>query len=195
MSVMPPVGTAVVLVQRSAPPLQWQGELVAVKGTTLAVRLNTGAGSLDATNGFSIIWGAPGSRKLCQVTVVASNDRAVALKLASMPKQIDLRRDERFRLELNIEVRSVLGNSRQQGRLIDISAGGAAISVDARPGGSQVEIGVHANGYGARLLCDVINAREEDDQTVLHLRFKDLSPPQQAFVRNLVGWLVEAQAS
>ena len=144
---------------------------------------------------YSVIWGAPGSRSVCNVTFVASKESAVALRVISALKSIDLRRDQRFNFELNVEVRSVLGSSRQGGRLIDISAGGAAVAVDAKPGGSQVEIGLQANGYSARLLCEVVHTHISGDQTVLHLRFKDLSPPQQAFVRNLVGRLVDTQAS
>ena len=69
------------------------------------------------------------------------------------------------------------------------------MSVDAKPGGSQIEVGVFANGYAARLLCDVVNTSTAEDQTILHLQFRDLTPPQQAFVRTLVGNLVESQAS
>lgn len=195
MSAVPPPGTPVVLVQRTANPRQFQGELIAFRDGTMAVRLADGPRTWDPATAYSVIWGAPGSRSICNVSFVACKDSAVAFRTVSALKPIDLRRDQRFNFELNVEVRSVLGTSRQTGRLIDISAGGAAVAVDARPGGSQVEVGLQANGYAARLLCDVVNSHDSGDQTVLHLRFKDLSPPQQAFVRNLVGRLVESQAS
>ncbi|MBK9544324.1 MAG: PilZ domain-containing protein [Dehalococcoidia bacterium] len=82
---------------------------------------------------------------------------------------------------------------RQQGRLIDVSLGGAAAVVESRPGGSQVEIGIAAQGYSARLLCDLVGSSQVGDETVIHLRFKDLTPPHQAFVRNLVAWLLETE--
>ncbi|HNM77669.1 MAG TPA: PilZ domain-containing protein [Tepidiformaceae bacterium] len=195
MSAVPQPGTALVVIQRSDPPRQWQGELVAFKDRTFAVRIIDSPKDWDATVPYAIIWGTPGARTLCNVTLVASKDSAIALRLASQPKAIDLRRDPRFNLDLSVEVRSVLGNSRQPGRIIDVSSGGAAVSVDAKPGGSQIEVGVFANGYAARLLCDVVNTSTAEDQTILHLQFRDLTPPQQAFVRTLVGNLVESQAS
>lgn len=196
MSVVPPPpGTPVVVVQRTGVPKQWQGELVAFRDATLAVRMSGWPQSWDPAVPYSVIWGAPGSRSICNAAYVASKGEAVALRVTSALKSIDLRKDTRFSVELVAEVRSVLGNSRQQGRLIDVSAGGAAVAVDSRPGGSQIEIGLQANGYAARLLCEVVNTSTSGEQTVLHLRFKDLSPPQQAFVRNLVGRLVDSQAS
>lgn len=195
MSVAPPPGTPVVVVHRMANPRQFQGELIAFRDGTMAVRVAGGPSTWDPAASYSVIWGAPGSRSICNASFVANKDSAVAFRVVSAVTAVDLRRDQRFNFELNVEVRSVLGSSRQTGRLIDISAGGAAVSVDARPGGSQVEVGLQVNGYAARLLCDVVNSHDNGDQTVLHLRFKDLSPPQLAFVRNLVGRLVESQAS
>lgn len=195
MSAAPPPGTPVVVVQKTANVRQYQGEIIAFRDATLAVRMHSAPETWDAAASYSVIWGAPGSRSLCNVSFVANKDSAVALRVTSALKSIDLRRDARFTFELNVEVRSVLGSSRQTGRLVDVSSGGAAVAVDARPGGSQVEVGLQADGYAARLLCDVVNTRESGEQTVLHLRFKDLTPPQQAFVRNLVGRLVETQAS
>ncbi len=195
MSAVPPPGTPVIIVPRTANPRQLQGELIAFKDATMAVRIHGDPGPWDPSLRYSVIWGAPGSRSICNVSFVASKDSAVALRVTSALKAIDLRRDQRFNFDLNVEVRSVLGSSRQTGRLIDISAGGAAVSVDARPGGSQIEVGLQANGYSARVLCDVVDTHVSGDQTVLHLRFRDLSPAQQAFVRNLVGRLVESQAS
>jgi hypothetical protein len=92
-------------------------------------------------------------------------------------------------------VRSVLGSSRQEGRLIDVSFGGAAVALDSRPGGSQVEVGLWADGYGARLLCDVVSSNTgPSGETLLHLRFREPSAPQQAFIRQLVALLIETSA-
>jgi hypothetical protein len=126
---------------------------------------------------------------------VAEKGTVVAFRIISVLKSIDLRRDPRFNVDLKVEVRSVLGSSRQAGRLVDVSMSGTALAVDTRPGGSQIEIGLQANGYSARLLCDVISTHKSGAETVMHLRFRDVSPPQQAFVRQLVGQLVQAEAS
>lgn len=132
---------------------------------------------------------------MAHATFTARKDNVAAFRMTSNWKQIDLRKDHRFDLDLVAEVRSVLGNSRQVGRLVDISVSGAAVAVDSRPGGSQIEVGMRVNGYSARLLCDVISSTGSDDHTVLHLRFRDMTPPQLAFVRQLVGHLMEREAS
>ena len=70
----------------------------------------------------------------------------------------------------------------------------SAVVLDAKPGGSQVEVVIAAQGYAARLLCDIISSAQAGEETVIHLRFRDLTPPQLAFIRQLVGWLVEVEA-
>lgn len=195
MNADPELGTQIVVVQRSAPPRQWQAETIVCRDATLSVRVQGSPGTWDPFLQYSIIWGATGSRVACQATFMARKDDVAAFRLTSAWRLIDLRRAARFELALSAEVRSVLGSSRQPGRLVDISATGAAVEVATRPGGSQVEIGLRVNGYSARLLCEVVRARPADDQTILHLRFRDLTPPQQAFVRQVVGHLIESQAS
>ena len=192
MSVTPEPGAPVVVVLRSSEPVQWQGEIVALRDASLAVRLPKAPDSWNSLLPYMIICGQPGSRFTAQASFVARNGDVAAFKLTSRWKPLDLRRDQRFSTDLRAEVRSVLGSSRQDGRIIDISLGGAAIAVETRPGGSQIEIGMAANGYGARLLCDVLSSSEVGSDTVLHVRFRDLTPPQHAFIRQLVAGLLQA---
>ncbi len=195
MSASPEPGTPILVVQRSVPPKQWQGELIVHRDDTLAARIFGAPTAWAATGTYSIIWGTPGSRFVCSATFTARKGDVAAFRLTSNWSLIDLRRAVRFDVELAAEVRSVLGNSRQAGSLIDVSVSGAAVEVETRPGGSQMEVGLRANGYSARLLCDVVSTHSVGSKTVLHLRFRDMTPPQLAFVRQLVGQLIERQAS
>ena len=183
-----------VVVLRPSPPVQWQGVVVALKDTSLAIRLHEPPASWDAEQQYLVISGIPGSRVSAHTRFVATNGAAVAFRLTSRWKQLDLRSSPRFATDLKAEVRSVLGSSRQPGRVVDISLGGAAVAVDARPGGSQIELGIAANGYSARLVCDVLNISQAGAETVLHVRFHEMSAPHQAFVRQLVASLVDAEA-
>ncbi|MBK8561274.1 PilZ domain-containing protein [Candidatus Amarobacter glycogenicus] len=193
MNGAPIPGMPVVVVLRTPRPVQWQGEVVAVRETSLAVSVKNAPESWDPNGPYVVICGTPGSRLTAQAHLVARNGEVTAFKVLGNWKPLDLRRDQRFATDLRVEVRSVLGSSRQQGRLIDVSLGGAAAVVESRPGGSQVEIGIAAQGYSARLLCDLVGSSQVGDETVIHLRFKDLTPPHQAFVRNLVAWLLETE--
>jgi hypothetical protein len=158
------------------------------------VRVTKAPDSWNQLLPYVIICGMPGSRSTAEASYVARNADVAAFKLLSRWKPLDLRRDPRFSTDLQAEVRSVLGSSRQPGRIIDISMGGAAVAVESRPGGSQLEISVATNGYAARILCDVQSSSQAGTETVLHLRFRDLTPPQQAFIRQLVAALVQSQA-
>ena len=194
MSVVPEPGMPVVVVLRSPEPIQWQGEIVALRDATLAVRVRNSPDAWNSMLQYVIICGQPGSRFTAEASFLARNSEVAAFKLSSRWKPLDLRRDPRFATDLRAEVRSVLGSSRQEGRIIDISMGGAAVSVESRPGGSQLEIGIASDGYAARVLCDVLSSSQAGSETILHLRFRDLTPPQQAFIRQLVASLVQAQA-
>jgi hypothetical protein len=194
MSVIPAPGTPVVVVLRSAEPVQWQGHVVALRDASIAIRLHAPPAGFDAMMSYVVICGEPGQRFSAPARFVAQNGQAVAFKLVAAWKALDLRKAPRFATDLKAEVRSVLGSSRQPGRVIDISTGGAAVAVDTRPGGSQIELGIAANGYSARILCDVLNTSQSGSDTILHVRFHDVSPPHQAFIRQLVASLVESAA-
>jgi hypothetical protein len=194
MSATPEPGMPVVVVLRAPQPIQWQGELVAIREASLAIRVTKAPEEWDSTLPYFVICGTPGSRFKAPVSFVARNGAVAAFKVQSRWQALDLRREQRFVTDMTAEVRSVLGNSRQPGRIIDISLGGAAIATETKPGGSQIEVGINAQGYSARVHCDVISTSQSGTETVLHLRFKDLTPPHQAFIRQLVGWLVESDA-
>jgi hypothetical protein len=194
MNVVPEAGMPVVVVLRAAEPVHWQGEIVALRDASVAIRVANAPAGWNPMLPYVVICGTPGSRFSAPATYVARNSDVAAFKLTSRWKALDLRRDPRFATDLKAEIRSVLGNSRQQGRIIDISAGGAAVAVDTRPGGSQVEVGIATNGYAARITADVLHTTQVGSETVLHVRFRDMTPPHQAFIRQLVAWLIENEA-
>ena len=194
MGATPEPGMPVAVVLRSPQPVQWQGEIVALRDASLAIRVANAPASWNSMLPYYVICGTPGSRFKAPANFVARNGDVAAFKLNARWKALDLRHDQRLAADLQAEVRSALGNSRQQGRVIDISLGGAAIATETKPGGSQVEVGLNAQGYSARVLCDVISTSQAGSEVVLHLGFKDLTPPHQAFIRQLVAWLLESES-
>lgn len=194
MSEMPEPGMPVVIVLRAPEPQQWHGKIVALRDASLAIRVATPPAHWNSMLPYAVICGAPGGRFTAPARFVANNATVAAFKIAADWRPLDLRRSPRFATDLKCEVRSILGNSRQAGRVIDVSSGGAAVAVDTKPGGSRVEVVIWANGYTATVLCEVVGTVEAGTETVMRLRFKDLTPPQAAFVRQLVQRLIEAEA-
>lgn len=195
MSVAPETGTPVVVVLRASRPQQWQGAVVALRDASLAIRLQGAPANLDAAAEYAIIHGTPGHRHSAAAAVVARNGEVVGFRLTSGWRALDSRSAQRFPTDFQAEVRSVLGGSRQPGRVVDVSAGGAAVAVDTRPGGSAIELAIWVNGYGASLQCEMVGASKSGDETILHLRFKDLPPPHRAFVRQLITDLAAREAA
>jgi hypothetical protein len=141
-----------------------------------------------------LILGVPGSRTFAICSFVAAKTDVAAFRINTHWRPLDLRKDRRFQTDLQAEVRSVLGTSRQPGRLVDVSLGGLAVAVESRPGGSQLDVNLWNGGYSALVPCELVRATpNEKGQTVLHLRFRDLTPPQQAFVRQFVASLMTAE--
>ncbi len=190
-------GMQITVVRRTEPPAQWVADIVAVRGDSVALRMRDEEPPWSADSSYLLICGKPGKRSLAPASYFAHKNTAVAFKLRGPWKPLDLRKDKRFQADMQVEVRSVLGSSRQPGRLVDISMGGLAVAVDSRPGGNQIEVRLWSGGYSAQVMCDVVRATAAEGTSILHLRFSDLTPPQAAFIRQLIAGLVteSAQAS
>jgi PilZ domain-containing protein len=187
-------GTPLVVFQRETPKVQWTGVVVAARSGGCAARISSPP-QWDAAAQLMLIAGTPGKRWVASGRFAAAQGEVVGFSLVSSWQPFDLRKSPRVSADLQAEVRSVLGQSKQPGRLIDISAGGMAVSVATKPGGSALEVAIWANGYAAQLPCEVISSNQADGGVVLHLKFQPLSPPQQAFVRQVVATLMAGQHS
>ena len=181
------IGTPVVVVRVSAnPPPQHHGEVAKLGTSGLAVRL---AGDPTLTPGEPVLLVAAGAfpRIAARGRFAASQGALCAFQLDGSWRSLDPRRETRYQMRLDAEVRSVLGTSRQAGAILDISPSGASVAVPVRPGGRQVELFLGVTGYAAALPCEVLGATEAEESAVLHLRFGDLSPAQLAFLRHVIG--------
>jgi len=183
-------GKQLSIIRRTDPPGQWVADIVAVRDDSVALRLSETVTNWDATAVYLLIAGRSGSRRVAPAGYFAHKNTAVAFKLRGPWKALDLRKDKRFHADMVLEVRSVLGSSRQSGRLVDISMGGLAIAVDARPGGNQVEARLWSGGFSAQVVCDIVRTTQSGPSTVLHLRYHELTPPQAAFIRQLIASLI-----
>lgn len=183
-------GKQISIVRRTDPPGQWVADIVAVRDDSVALRMPEAVASWDADAVYLLIAGVSGSRRVAPASYFAHKNSAVAFKLRGPWKPLDLRKDRRFQADMQVEVRSVLGSSRQAGRLVDISMGGLAIAVDTRPGGNQVEARLYSSGYSAQVICDIVRTTQSGPSTILHLRYHELTAPQAAFIRQLIASLV-----
>ncbi len=186
-------GTPITIVRRSSPPEQWTATVVVAREDSLAARVSGPPPAWQPGGEYMVIQGAQGARTFAMCSFVASRNEVAAFRLTTHWRPLDLRKDRRYPVDLQVEVRSVLGTSRQPGRLLDISMGGLAVAVESRPGGSQLEVSLWNGGYAASVPCELVRPTPAPDgRTVLHLRFRELTPPQHAFIRQFIASLQAA---
>ncbi|GMV85943.1 MAG: hypothetical protein AMXMBFR80_17980 [Dehalococcoidia bacterium] len=187
-------GTPITIVRRSSPPEQWTAAVVVAREDSIAARVSDPPPAWQPDGDYMIIQGSPGGRTFAICSFVAAKNGVAAFRLATHWRPLDLRKDRRYPADLQVEVRSVLGTSRQPGRLVDISMGGLAVTVETRPGGSQLEVSLWNGGYSASVPCELVRPTEAPNgHTVLHLRFRELTPSRQAFIRQFIASLQAAQ--
>lgn len=178
--------SVVVMLAAVRPPELHSATVLAAKGHRIVVRFQPGfTVELDAS--ALVICGRIGNRFVASARCSGTKDGVFGFQLALPWRPFDGRLAPRYEMSLQAEVRSVLGGSRQTGRLVDISLGGAAVEVSVRPGGKSLELGLTSGGFSSRLPCEVMNTTGEEGAVVLHLRFEALAPPQIAFLRRLVA--------
>ena len=179
-------GAPILLVQRSTPPAQFEGTAVAAMGNVIAVKLLAPWSGLPDEE-VAIIAGEPGARLLANARLAHARAQVASFELVNGWQQLDLRTTTRYRTELGAEVRSVLGDSRQPGSIVDLSYGGIAVMVSSKPGGREVAVVMRAGGFSATLPCRIAQAVTSDRGVLLHLEFMELTGGQQAFIRTVVA--------
>ncbi|MGH2633604.1 MAG: PilZ domain-containing protein [Tepidiformaceae bacterium] len=176
----------VVMLAAVRPPELRPASVLASKGERIVVRFDSDfAVELDAL--ALVIFGQLGHRLVARAQCSGTKEGVYAFRLISPWQPFDGRLAPRYEMSLQAEVRSVLGVSRQAGLLIDVSLGGAAVTVPVRPGGKSIELGLTSGGFASRLPCEVVATTEREDSVILHLRWEALAPPQTAFLRRLIA--------
>lgn len=179
-------GAEIVAVRVSVnPPSQFSGTIVAARPLAIAARFP--GVTFEQAETVVLFCGPLGARLMARGVLLRSQGDACAFQLTSAFQPFDARKIERVPTSLSVEVRSVIGNSRQRGTMVDLSTGGLAVALPAKPGGRAIEVFVTANGFSAALPCETVGVTPQDEGVILHLRFEELSPPRQAFVRLLVS--------
>jgi len=194
MKVSVEAGTALVVIQKGAVPVQREGVVVAVKGTALALRIDESAAWSDAAETVLIISHAEGRSRASARYVACQND-VYAFALTSRWQRLELRSSPRYRLDLGVRVSSVLGQSRQDGKMVDVSLGGLAVRVPTKPGGGAVEVEINRDGFTSHLRCEIVGSVAEESSVLLRLRYAELNHVQLAFVRRLVRSALEDPAA
>lgn len=185
------VPSLVVVRVAAKPPVQIAGTIVTTRPLALAARLET-ATEFGASEPLLLLIGGVGSRQVARARFTGSQSGVFAFRLKAEFRAFDARSGARIPMEIDAEVRSVLGSSRQRGSVLDVSAGGMAVAVETRPGGRAIEVHVAANGYAASLPCETMGVTQQEESVILHLRFEALSAPQAAFVRGLIASATKA---
>jgi hypothetical protein len=180
------VNSLVVVRVALKPPVQIAGVVVTARPMALAARLDSAA-EFGPEEPLLLLTGGVGSRQVARARFGGSQNGVTAFRLKSQFRSFDARSSTRVPMEIDAEVRSVLGSSRQRGVVLDVSPGGMAVAVATRPGGRAVEVLLAANGYAASLPCETVGVTQQEESAILHLRFEALSAPQQAFVRQLIA--------
>lgn len=178
--------TELVAVRISAsPPVQVAGTVVTARPLAIAARFPGGT-SFEPGETLLLICGSLGARLMTRGVWVRSQGDVSAFQLTGAFQPFDARKTQRVPTDLAAEVRSVIGNSRQRGTVMDVSTDGMAVAVPAKPGGRSLEIVVTAGGFSAALPCETVGVTPQEDYVILHLHFGELAPSRQAFVRQLV---------
>ncbi|KAA0237476.1 PilZ domain-containing protein [bacterium] len=180
-------GAPVLVIQPGGePPLQVRGVALTGIGPVLAVRLESPWPGMPGGE-VALIAGEPGARIVARGRLLEARASVASIEITAPWKHVDRRRGQRFATELEAEVRSVLGQSRQKGTITDVSLTGMAVVTAAKPGGREVAIVTQAGAYSATLPCELVQASRSGEGVTLHLKFRELTAAQAAFVRNLVA--------
>ena len=179
-------GTALAVIQKSAPPVQRQGVVAAVKQSALAIRFDAPV-AWNETDEIVLIVSIAANRFRATGRYVASRGEVYAFALSTPWQPLNLRSAPRHRTDLYTQVSSVLGQSRQDGRVIDVSLGGMAVWVPTKPGGGAVELMITSGGFTSHLRCEVLSSVPQKSGVVLRVRYAELNQVQRAFVRQLVA--------
>ena len=179
-------GTALAVIQKSNPPVQREGIVAAVKGATLAIGFAAPV-QWSETDEIVLIARSAATRFRATGRFVASGGDVYAFALITPWQPLNLRSSPRHQADLHVRVTSVLGQSRQDGRVLDVSLGGMAVWVPAKPGGGAIDVTVAADGFAAKLRCEVLATVPSEPGVVLRVRYDELNAVQQAFVRKLVA--------
>ena len=179
-------GTVLAVIQKSAPPVQRQGVVAAVKRSALAIRFDAPV-AWNETDEIVLIVSIAANRFRATGRYVALRGEVYAFALSTPWQPLNLRSAPRHRTDLYTQVSSVLGQSRQDGRVIDVSLDGMAVWVPTKPGGGAVELMTTSGGFTSHLRGEVLSSVPQKSGVVLRVRYAELNQVQRAFVRQLVA--------
>lgn len=175
----------VAMLRDGSPPVQGVGTALAADGTMLAGRFECPP-AWDAGHDVILVTSAAGVRRVAAAEIARVRGPVAVFRLSTPWRRFDGRANPRYAAGLKVEVRSMLGQMRQEGTVLDISLGGMAVAVATKPAGRQVEVIASSGPFGATLAAEVLANDAVNEQVILRLRFSDLSSSARSFVRNLV---------
>lgn len=187
-------GAPVQLIQHApSPPLSMHGIALTRLARVVAVKLQSPWPGQPGEE-VALIVGVPGARSISLGRLLQARANVASFEVVSPWKAFDLRTSDRHGPGIAAEVRSVLGQSRQAGTIIDISLGGMAVEVAAKPGGREVVVVAQAGAFSAVLPCEIVHTNRVENGVTLCLKYMELTATQLAFIRNLVAAVAPARS-
>lgn len=123
------------------------------------------------------------------VRVKGRNGAKIIGAIESPWSRLNRRRDSRVAVDLPVKLAPKGTRQLVNGRLLDISYGGAAVEVRGDFEWSRLRLRVARGGFLTHLDCDVVGSRtnSKNRTTVLHLAFRHASQENYDFLRGMIA--------
>lgn len=190
----------VVIVQASSvPPRQIAGALTATRGELVAI-----AAEVDDEHPLTfkpgepviIVRDGPDGRAAVRATFMGSDKDAFWFQVPGNTWVVEERKAPRPVVDEACEVVGATLGERVHGTIMDISEGGARISVPEHVGESRLDLKFVESGSPASVPSVLLACTKEEDHSELRVRFDKLTREQELAVRRYVDrWVKERKAS
>lgn len=194
------MGDQIVIVQASSvPPRQIPGELTGTRGELIAVVVQVDEErplSFAPGEPVIVVCDGPEGRSAARATFMGSDKDAFWFQVPGNPWVVEERRVPRTVVNEACEVVGATLGERVNGTIMDISEGGARISVPEHVGESRLDLNFIEGGQPVSVPTVLLACTKNEDHSELRVRFDKLTRPQELAVRRYVDrWVKERKAS
>jgi hypothetical protein len=186
----PERGEVVAVLRRQDPSRQTiEGRIARASSGGAAVKLPNGD-LLTIAEPVVLVVPRDAGRIVARAQVHALHDSMAVFRLEAPWSRWDMRRGHRYEVAgVAAEVRTPSGDAREDGWVVDFSAGGMAVMVARKLPSVRLDVWLKYANLAATLRCRLVGTREATDGVKLHLQFEPATPHQHAFIRNMVAEL------
>ncbi len=194
------MAVSVVVVQASMNPTrQVPGEIIVTRGDLAGIAIPVDEESPVAFRSGEpviIVGDGPEGRAAARASFMGSDKDAFWFQVPGIPWVVEGRRVPKLILSEACEVVGSTLGERVRGTIMDISEGGARISVPEHVGESRLDLKFVEGTDPVSVPSVLLACVKEQDHSELRVRFDKLSRPQELAVRRYVDrWVKERRAS